>query len=190
MTFSEIVKMALAHLEYGTDEDAFATFAERFILYANDAVRIIAAYLKMDKVESVSLQNSKFDMDDLTESTVTKIVEVFKDKRAYPFVRGDSLGEFRVLGCEPSETVSVRYRYIPDYVTDGDAVPDIPKIFHPILYMYVVHCHHNSRSTSSDYDRTKWLREFDSEYKRIAKQAYGSLDTYAWKNRPWETGEM
>lgn len=190
MTYAEIVKMALAHLEYGTDEDSYGTFAERFTMYANDAVRIIASSLKIDRVESVTLVDGKFDMSDLTEDTVTKIVEVFKGRRAYPFVRGDSLGEFRVLGCKDDETVSVRYRYLPKQETNGDAVPDIPKVFHPILYLYVVHCHHNSRSTSSDYDRTKWRQEFDYERKRIMKQAYGSLETYAWKNKPWQTGEM
>lgn len=189
MTYAEIVKQALAHLEYGTDEDAYGTFAERFTMYANDAVREIATSLKLDKVETVTLDDGTFNIDDLTEETVVKIVEVFKGNRAYPFVRGDSFGDFRVLNCKETE-VSVRYRYLPEYDTDGNSEPAIPKVFHPILYLYVVHCHHNSRSTSSDYDRTKWLQLFESERSRIMKQAYGALDTYAWKNRPWETGEM
>ena len=189
MTYYDIVKQALAHLEYGTDDDSVSTFEERFMIYANDAVRKIATALKVDRVESVELENGVFSIGDL-DAEVTKIVEVFKGRRAYPFVRGDQLGDIKVLGCKPDETVDVRYRYVPDYETHGDAEPAIPKIFHPIIYLYVVHCHHNTRSTSTDYDRTKWLQEFESERRRLMKQAYGSLDTYAWKNRPWETGEM
>ena len=190
MTYAEIVKMALAHLEFGTDEEEYGTFTERFMIYVNEAVRIIATALKMDKVEEVELTDNCFNVSDLTSDTVTKILEVFKGRRGYAFVRGDSLGSFRVLGCPREERVNVRYRYIPKFETDGNAVPQIPEIFHPILYLHVVHCFHNTRASSSDYDRTKWEREFNSERMRLMKQAYGALDTYVWKNRPWETGEM
>ena len=189
MTYYEIVKQALAHLEFGTDDDSVSTHEERFIIYANDAVRNIAAALNIDRVESVELSNNHFSVGDL-DKEVTKIVEVSKGSRKYPFVRGSQLGDFAVIGCDPHATVDVRYRYVPDYITDGAKEPDIPKIFHPIIYLYVVHCHYNTRSTSTDYDRTKWLSEFEKERKRLSRQAYGALDTYAFHNRPWETGEM
>lgn len=188
MTYNEIAKMALAHLEYGADGDLDSTFFERFCIYINDAVRIIARDLKLEKVETVTLHNGHFSVDEFSKPNVTKIEEVFKDKRAYPFVTGASLGDFEVIGC-PHETVSVRYRYMPRYNTDGDKEPDIPEVFHPILYLYVAHCYHNTRSTSTDYDRTKWLREFEKERKQIARE-YGALNAYSWRNRPWETGEM
>lgn len=189
MTYYDIVKQALAHLEYGTDEDSVSTYAERFMIYINDAVRQIAAGLKTSRVESVTLDNGCFTIGDF-DKEVSKIEEVFIGNRSYPFVRGDELGDIKVIGCAPDATVNVRYRYLPSYVTDGDQEPEIPKIFHPIIYLYVVHCYHNSRATSSDYDRTKWRQEFELQRKRIMKQAYGALDTYSWKNRPWETGEM
>ena len=199
MTFSEIIKMALAHLEFGTDDDSVAVFNERFMIYANDAVRIIAEDLKPSKTRSIVLQDGVlvFDYEYMRETygeDVTKIEEVFvmkgKRKVLLPFVQGDSYNEWRVFGCEPNETVNVTYRYLPTYVTDGDAVPNIPAPFHPIIYLYIVHCHHNTRSTSTDYDRTKWLQAFTQQRKRLMKQAYGALDTYKIRNKPWQTGEM
>lgn len=189
MTYYDIVKQALAHLEFGTDDEAVNTFEERFMIYINDAVRKIAIGLNMDSTEEVKLVDGCFSIGDF-DHEVSKITAVYRDGRKYPFVRGDELGDVRVIGCPPDSTVKVRYRYVPENVTDASKEPAIPKIFHPILYLYVVHCHHNTRSTSSDYDRTKWLQEFERERKRIMKESYGTLDVYAWKNRPWETGEM
>ena len=189
MTFSEIIKMALAHLEFGTDDDSVAVFNERFMIYANDAVRIIAEDLKPSKTRSIVLQDGVlvFDYEYMRETygeDVTKIEEVFvmkgKRKVLLPFVQGDSYNEWRVFGCEPNETVNVTYRYLPT----------IPAPFHPIIYLYIVHCHHNTRSTSTDYDRTKWLQAFTQQRKRLMKQAYGALDTYKIRNKPWQTGEM
>ncbi len=200
MTFSEIVKMALTHLEYGTDDDSVATFNERFMIYANEAVRIIAEDLKMTKVVPTYLEDGvlKWDYDSWHENDgidFVKIEEVyvngcFNQKVLLPFVRGEENGEFRVFSKDPNEYVNVRFRYLPAYVTDGDAVPAIPEPFHQIIYLYIVHCHHNTRSTSSDYDRTKWLQSFTQQRKRIMKQAYGALDTYKIRNKPWQTGEM
>ena len=189
MTYNEIAKMALTHLEYGTDDDSLAVFYERFCIYINDAVRLIARGLKLENVDTVTLQNGHFDVSALSKNSVTKIIEVFKDRRLYPVARGNYLGDFAVLGAEPSDTVSVRYRWIPEYSKGGDATPDIPELFHPIIYLYVVHCYHNTRSTSSDYDRTKWLQEFERERKQITRE-YGAMDAYIWKNKPWQTGEM
>ena len=185
MRYNEIAEMALAHMEFGTDD---GTFTERFFIYINDAIRIIARSLKLENVDPVVLTDSHFNVSDLSKKHVTKIVEVSNGSRQYRFVRGNSLGDFVVSGCNES-TVSVRYRWMPAYNTNGDAEPEIPEVFHPILYLYVVHCHHNTRSTSTDYDRTKWLQEFERERRQIAR-AYGAHDAYEWKNRPWETGEM
>lgn len=199
MTFSDIIKMALAHLEYGTDDDSVAAFNERFMIYANDAVRIIAEDMKLSRVISLALDDGVLSLDydylrDNFGDEVTKIEEVYvmkgNCKIMLPFVQGDAYNEWKVFGCEPNETVNVRYRYVPTYVTDGDAVPMIPAPFHPIIYLYIVHCHHNTRSTSTDYDRTKWLQAFTQQRKRLMKQAYGALDTYKIRNKPWQTGEM
>ena len=194
MTYNEIVKMALTHLEYGTDDDAVAPFFDRFMMYANEAVRIIANDIKMDFVD-------EFDLDDGCTFTIqkdgfaVKVVEVFTEddkgrKTLYPFVRDEFPGKIRVLGRKPGDLVQVRGRCVPNAVTDGDAEPSIPDIFHPIIYLYIVHCYHNTRSTSSDYDRTKWLQQFNTEKKKLVRWAYGALDTYQIKNKPWQTGEM
>lgn len=200
MTFSDIIKMALAHLEYGTDDDSVAQFNERFMIYANDAVRIIAEDLKMcDTISQTVAWNNTFVLDldhirDDYEQVVTKVEEVYmmrgNCKVLLPFVQGDQLGQYEVYGCKPNDTIKVRYRYLPVYMTDGDRAPGIPEPFHPIIYLYIVHCHHNTRSTSTDYDRTKWLQMFNQQRKRIMKQAYGALDTYQIRNKPWDTGEM
>ena len=199
MTFSEIIKMALAHLEYGTDDDSVAAFNERFMIYANDAVRMIAEDLKMSRTIDVTLEDGVLvpDFDALREAygdEATKTEEVFvmkgNCKVLLPFVQANAYNEIRVFGCEPDAAVKLTYRYVPTYVTDGDSVPMIPAPFHPIIYLYIVHCHHNTRSTSTDYDRTKWLQMFNQQRKRIMKQAYGALDTYQIKNKPWDTGEM
>lgn len=273
MTNYEIVKQALAHLEYGTDEDSVATFLERFIIYINDAVRTIAQHIKLENVDDILLYRSEhFDTSMLSKKNVTKIVEVFSGRHQLPFFKGDRFGDFVVDHCQlkrfaqayaptllgdanndgsvnaqdsselghfvygskvpthqqfmnadvdgdqkltesdetlldqyldhnidhfPAESmgdltryaVNVRYRYLPENVVDPTAEPDIPELFHPIIYLFVVHAFHNTRSTSSDYDRTKWIREFDQQMRALTRQ-YGALDEYTFKNRPWETREM
>jgi len=273
MTNYEIVKQALAHLEYGTDEDSVATFLERFIIYINDAVRAIAQHIKLENVDEIMLHRSgHFDTSMLSKKNITKIVEVFSGRHQLPFFKGDRFGDFVVDHCQlkhfaqayaptllgdanndgrittadsgaiilflngtqtptyqqfvnadvdgdekitendktllmeyrtqvidhfPAEdmgdltryVVSVRYRYLPENVVDPTAEPDIPELFHPIIYLFVVHAFHNTRSTSSDYDRTKWIREFDQQMRALTRQ-YGALDEYIFKNKPWQTGEM
>lgn len=272
MTIYEIAKQALAHLEYGTDEDSMSQFIDRFTIYINDGARIIGQHLKMEAVDELILHNDRFNISQLNKESVTKVVEVFRGHRRYPFVQGDSagdsLGDFKVLhdydhppfygdanndgkataadtaalagylnginifddqclinsdldgdgrvtaadltlltdnfydwiagqkGLFPVESmassgpvVNIRFRYMPNYVSAINEAPDIPAVFHPILWMYVVHCHHNSRATASDYDRTKWLQEFERQ-RKILTRAYGALDTYQIKNKPWQTGEM
>lgn len=193
MTYYDIVKQALAHLEYGTDEDSVATFIDRFMIYANDAVRKIAIGLKMEKAVGVQVEDGAFYVPELYELNnppiqLVKIVEVMRNGINYPFVQGVDDQWVEVSGKDG--IYGVRFRYVPDYESDPTQTPAIPALFHPIIYLYVVHCHHNTRSTASDYDRTKWLQEFETERKRLTRQAYSVLNTFAWKNRPWETGEM
>ena len=270
MTIYEIAKQALAHLEYGTDEDTMSQFIDRFTVYINDAARVVGQHLKMEAEEPVMLHNDHFNIDSIYKRNVTKIVEVYKGKRRYPFVQGDSPDDFKVLHDDEISTypalfgdvnltgnvtaadatavlltiqkeqygeqsplksmgrvnadvdgdgkitendselilkyvnhtitkfpvedmvnglVYVRFRYMPDDRYLASDEPDIPAVFHPILWMYVVHMHHNSRATASDYDRTKWLQEFERQ-RKILTRAYGALDTYQIKNKPWQTGEM
>lgn len=189
MTFNEIIKQALTHLEFRTDDESMNEFNERFMIYANTAVRIIADDLKMEKVDTVQLDDGHFNLTDLSKPLITKIEEVYVGRRQYPFVTGASLGDFVVGQVDPDAEVSVRYRWIPVDQTDGDATPEIPEIFHPIIWFYIVHCHHNTRSTSSDYDRTKWLQEFERQ-RKILSRSYGAFQSYSWKNRPWETREI
>ena len=193
MTYYDIVKQALSHLEYGTDEDSVATFIDRFMSYANDAVRKIAIGLKMEMVRNVQVEDGEFLVNELYENETppiiaTKIVEVFKDDICYPFIQGSYDEKVQVLAKDG--VYRVRFRYVPDYESDPTQTPSIPALFHPIIYLYIAHCHYNTRSTASDYDRTKWLQEFEQERKRLTRQAYSVLNTMAWKNRPWETGEM
>ncbi len=189
MTFNEIIRQALTHLEFNDDDDAVSAYNDRFMMDANDAVRIIADSLKLEQVDTVQLDNRHFHLSDLSKPLVTKICEVYIGRRQYLCVTGDTLDDFVVVGVDPNATVSVRYRWMPVDQTDGDAEPDIPAIFHPIIWFYIVHCHHNSRSTSSDYDRTKWLQEFERQ-RRIITRSYGAYQSYAWKNLPWHTGEI
>jgi hypothetical protein len=194
MTFNEIIKQALTHLEYGTDEDSMAVFFTRFMQYANDAVRLIAKHLRLDKVESVTLDNYHFELSDLSKPLVTKISEVYVGHRQYPCVKGDELGDFVVVGepwrLQPDATVSVRYRWMPVDETDGGKEPDIPEVFHGIIWMYVVHMHNNSRSSGvTGYNYQNMLAEFERQ-RKILTRDYGALDGYTWKNRPWETKEM
>lgn len=189
MTFNEIIKQALTHLEYNEDANAVAEFNDRFMQYANDAVRIIADSLKLEQVDTVQLDNRHFQLTDLSKPLVTKVCEAYIGHRQYPCVTGNSLDDFVVVGAEPNATVSVRYRWMPVDKTDGDEEPDIPAVFHPIIWFYIVHCHHNSRSTSSDYDRMKWLQEFERQ-RRIIARSYGAYQSYAFKNLPWQTREI
>ena len=170
MTYYDIVKQALSHLEYGTDEDAVATFIDRFMSYANDAVRKIAIGLKMEKVVGVQVEDGVFYVPELYEQSdppiiATKIVEVFKDKVSYPFVQASDDENVKVFGKDG--IYDVRFRYVPDFESDPSKTPAIPALFHPIIYLYIAHCHYNTRSTASDYDRTKWLQEFEQERKRL-----------------------
>ena len=190
MTFSEIIKQALNHLEYGDMDDQTAAFFDRFMMYANDAVRIIADDIKPTKVDTVQLVDGKFSLSDLSKPLVTKVCEVFIGRRAYQFFTGDELGDFVVSQVAPDATVSVRYRWMPVPETDGDKEPDIPEIFHSILWLYIVYCHNNSRSSGvTGYSSQTWLAEFERQ-RKILKRSYGAFDSYMIRNKPWQTREM
>lgn len=190
MTYNEIIKQALAHLEYRTDEDAVAEFFDRFMQYANAAVRIIAKDLRLEQVDTVQLNNGHFTLSDLSKPLVTKISEVYVGNRQYPFVTGSTLGDFVVGQVAPTATVNVRYKWMPVEETDGDAVPDIPEVFHPIIWMYIVYCHNNSRTSGvTGYSSQNWLNEFERQ-RRIIRRSYGAFESYRFKNLPWQTREI
>lgn len=190
MTYDEIIKQALTHLEYNTDEDSMAEFRDKFILYANEAVRLIAEHLRLEKVDTVQLENNRFDLSDLSKPLVTKVCEVFVDKRQYPFVTDSQLGDFVVGGVAPDATVSVRYRWMPENRTDGADEPDIPAVFHPIIWYYVVHCHVSSHvSGMKGYNYQQWYSEFERQ-RKIVTRSYGAYESYKFKNLPWQTGEI
>lgn len=199
MTYNEIIRQALNHLEYRTDDEAMSEVFERFIMYANDATRIIANSLKMTGTVDVIISEGEqpsFDVGSIElqlESSgkrLTKICDVWdkETKRPYKFFSGNEYGEF-VVAAKPGTDITVRYRYMPVDTTDGDAEPGIPAIFHPIMYLYVVHCFHNTRSSSTNYDQQKWLYEFERQRKILTRE-YGASNAYSWKNLPWHTGEI
>jgi hypothetical protein len=196
MTYNEIIKQALAHLEYRTDEDAVAEFFDRFIMYANEATRIIADSIKMTECVDVIIaegEQPSFNIAFLEvdgDKHVTKICDVYdkETKHPYKFFSGNEYGEF-VVAAKPGTDITVRYRYMPVDTTDGDAKPGIPEIFHPILWMYIVYCHNNSRSSNTNYNAQIWLAEFERQLK-IIRRAYGTFEAYRWKNLPWQTREM
>ena len=190
MTYNEIIKQALEHLEYRTDDEALAEVSNRFTMYINDAIRIIANGLKLEQVDTVQLENGHFQLSDLSKPLVTKICEVYIDRRQYPCVTGDTLDDFVVVGVKPNATVSVRYRWMPVDKTDGDAVPDIPEIFHSIIWYYIVYCHENSRASGTKgYNYQMWRQEFERQRRSITR-AFGATQSYQWKNLPWHTGEI
>lgn len=198
MTYNEIIKQALDHLEYRADEDAVAEFHDRFILYANEAVRIIAKSLNMTETCDVIVNANEqpgFNISDIETNIVgkriTKICDVYDKatKRPYMFFSGSEFGEF-VVAARPGTDITVRYRYMPVDSTDGDAEPGIPAIFHPILWMYIVYCHNNSRTSGvTGYSSQIWLAEFERQ-RKIIRRAYGAFESYQIKNKPWQTGEM
>lgn len=197
MTYNEIVKQALTHLEFGEDEDAASAYNERFMMYANEAVRIIADDIKMTDTIDIEypIGGNTFSTSDIENSVenkhVTKICDVHDKttKRPYRFYSSDEYGKF-VVEKKPEASITVRYRYMPVYNTDGDAEPGIPEAFHSIIWYYIVHCHENSRaSMTKGYSYNHWLVEFERQRKSIAR-SYGAREAYQWKNLPWHTGEI
>lgn len=186
MTLNDIIKMALAHLEYGTDEDAVSTFQERFTIYANDAVRIIADSLKMTATETVPVVDKSFSVFGLLHEC-TKIVSVAKNGAEVDFDNGSEFGQ---ITLEEDGEYTVTYRYVPTPMYNLTDTPNIPPVFHPILYLYIVHCHHNSRSTSSDFDRMKWNQSFYEQMHRLVRRNYATPKTFKFSKLPWQTGEI
>lgn len=186
MTLDEIVKQALSHLEYGTDDEALSVFFERFSIYANEAIQMIAHDLRMTHTEEVELVGGSFNVFSLSKECV-KVVDVTSDGGSVEFVNGNDFGEISVSA---NGTVSVTYRFIPDPVMNGNDIPDIPVPFHKIIYLYIVHCHHNTRSSSSDYDRTKWYQQFLQQKHRLVRRGYAALNNFKFSKMPWETGEF
>lgn len=185
MTLGEIITNAVNHLEYG-DYDAFY---DKFVIYANSAISIIANDIKLTRTDTVTLHPcnvgssmSSFDINSDLQKDCTKIISVSQNGTPVSFKAGSSFSEILV---DAADMVEVKYRYIPDNIRNADDVPDIPSLFHPIIYLFIVHCHYNTRSSSSDYDRTKWLQEFNAEKHRRIKLNYGVPETYRFKNYPY-----
>lgn len=186
MTFDEIIQKALIHLEYGEDTETLHLYFPKFIVYANQAVQLIAKDIKPVRKQTVALQaDGEFSLSCLAKPC-TKVVEI-KDAsgRALRFEGGSEADCIKPIGAS-SQTVEVRYRYLPHYRSEPNAVPDIPLPFHSIIPLYIVHMHYNTGAGHSDIDRTKWLQMFMSAKASLLKQGYGATPTYEFKNLPWD----
>ena len=158
MNLKEIIEATLIELDRGTEADTVAMYADKFTMYANEAVDEIARRFKACITEFTQLSGDKypgFDISSLDFShackRITKVMpavyhedtesyEALIDKRPYDFkqfVVGQPLIHVLDRHAKAGEYVGVEYLYVPNPMSasslqpgenDTPAVPDEPDL--------------------------------------------------------------
>lgn len=144
MNLKEIIEATLIELDRGTEADTVAMYANKFTMYANEAVDEIARRFKVCTFDFTVLQGDEYPGFDISSSDfshackrITKVMpavyhedtdsyEVLLNKRPYDFkqfVHGQPF--IHVLGrrAKAGETVGVEYLYVPNPMSASSLQP-------------------------------------------------------------------
>jgi hypothetical protein len=136
MTLEDLIRSALAELEYPSDTAALPLWQEKLIRFANEAVTDVAETFRPWRRDPLPLQNGTLTLSALPY-TVSKVLGVERGGMRLPFCYGDSTDVLRVPGV-PDGTVTVVYRYQPAALIELTDEPQLPASCHPLLVTYMV----------------------------------------------------
>ncbi|MBR0507527.1 MAG: hypothetical protein IJJ86_02855 [Clostridia bacterium] len=136
MTLADLIRNALAELEYPSDTAALPLWEEKLIRFANEAVTDVAETFRLWRRDPLPLQNGVLTLSALPYA-VSKVLGVERGGVRLPFYYGESTGVLRVPNV-PDGTVTVVYRYQPATLAEPTDVPQLPACCHPLLVTYMV----------------------------------------------------
>ena len=136
MTLDDLIRNALAELEYPSDTAALPLWREKLIRFANEAVTDVAGTFRPWRRDPLPLQNGTLTLSALPYS-VSKVLGVERNGMRLPFCYGENTGVLRVPGV-PDGPVTVVYRYQPATLVEATDEPQLPSCCHPLLVTYMV----------------------------------------------------
>ncbi len=136
MTVQDLIRNALAELEYPSDTAALPLWQEKLIRFANEAVADIVATFRPWRRDPLPLTNGTLTLSALPR-TAAKVLGVERCGVRLPFYYGESTGVLRVPGV-PDGTLTVVYRYVPATLSALTDVPELPSCCHPLIVTYMV----------------------------------------------------
>lgn len=181
MTLKQIISDALIHLGYGSDELTYDSYKERFIMYANEACRLIAEKYGKTHKETVTLDsNDQFDMSALTYD-VLKIVKVTDEDGLEIYFYQDPPRSGLFTCQTEDETVTVVYEYYPDAIEQETSEPDFPAHVHHIIPYYIIFRARAGNDPNTQGNAAIDLQLFNSYLAKIAKAQAGDPESYRIK---------
>ena len=136
MTLEDLIRNALAELEYPSDTAALPLWREKLIRFANEAVTDVTETFRPWRRDPLPLRDGMLTLSDLPYSA-SKVLGVERNGMRLPFCYGYSASVLRVPGV-PDGNVTVVYRYQPDPLVEPTDEPQLPSCCHPLLVTYMV----------------------------------------------------
>jgi hypothetical protein len=136
MTLEDLIRNALAELEYPSDTAALPLWQEKLVRFANEAVIDIVETFRPWRRDPLPLSNGTLTLSALPR-TASKVLGVERGGVRLPFYYGESTDVLHVPGV-PDGTVTVVYRYLPAELSDLSDEPELPSVCHPLIVTYMV----------------------------------------------------
>ena len=173
MTLNEILVDALAQLDRSSDPAMLKRYRPAFTSYANDVVQEIADDFRLSKTESVTLEDGKFTISDLSD-ICTKIENI--ENMPWKVV-GDTV----TVAAKDKTEVVVQYRYLPAKLTNDTDIPGIPLQFHRLIVPYVI-ARFRAGGDGDTQGTASIYFSLYNEMKRKLMRQYGQLSDYKLVN--------
>lgn len=179
MTLSEIIVSALEQLDRGSDPQLVTKFQGRFNQYANEAVQDLAKDFPLHTTESVSLLSGKFYTTDLSKWAV-KILSITQDGKQVDWDEGEETGEIIVMA---TGSVNVKYKYLPEPMTNVSDRPDVPEQLHQCIVTYVVAREKGSGDPTTQGGASLYFQLYNEQKSKLTHKHLGAPSIYRFTNR-------
>ena len=182
MTLNDILVAALMQLDRGHDAQTLDIWRDKLTRFANDAVAELAAAVKPQRYENVSLEKDVFLLSDLSRNCV-KILAVKKNGKKAGFLAEPAMG--RVILSPTAEKASqaeVLYQFAPQELSSPTDVPELPEHCHPLIVTYVVGRERASGDPSAQRGANVYFQMFHTG-KNALRSHLGDAENYRILNR-------
>ena len=178
MTLDGIITSALAQLDRGSDEQLVTKYKDKFVQYANEAQQDLAKAFPLHRTETVNLVDGKFYTTDLSRWAV-RILNVIQKGNTVFFDHGGETGE---IVCNATGAVSVKYRYLPNPMSNSSDKPDLPAHLHPLIVTYVVASERASGDPTTQSGAAHYFQSYANQKRDLMQNGYGTPSSYKLKN--------
>ena len=212
MNLKEIIEATLIELDRGTAADTVAMYADKFTMYANEAVNEIARRFKCCTLTFVTLQGNPVGFDVSSgdfDHACKRIVRVLPasydpdtvtytalfDERPYEFkqiVHGAPYIHVWGNDVAAGDPAAVEYLYVPTPMTAASLeyvepdTPDIPEYMHALIPLYVRAREQCGQDPSTQGTSSAYFSLFNQAVYNLQRETLGTPNSFALLNYHFE----